>query len=1205
MILALLCAVAQGAWATDYNVGTDSELRSAIQNNDANITVTADIDLSNSTLSIESGKTVTIDLNGHTLDRKLTKRGEGGGQVITVREGATLNLTGGTLTGGWGGAGGALVNEGGTVTLADVIITNNVADDRGGGICNREGGTLTMTGGAITDNGSNDNSGAKGGGGFFNEENATATLTGVTITGNKAKLTGGGGICNFGTLTIDGCTITGNTAGTYGGGIWQEGTLNMQGAMSITGNTTAGSVTNNLFLKTGALITVTGALSGSSIGINMESISGTFTSGFGTYNSGVDPSTIFTSDCEVFRIVSQNGEGHFVVDYIKRRWDDKNKQVVNTTMTLTHLIGYNDVPTAGDYKEVKPVDGWFALGGFSNDDEYYVVRGNVSHTTLNVLGKKVHLILCDGAKLTLSGGILCYNTDSNKPTLYIHCQSYGASMGRLDIASGYKSEAAGIGSDYDGEDSDHARTPGDIEIHGGDIYAKGGGKGAGIGGGNEQNGGNVIIYGGKVVAQGGKDLATAGIGGGVHGGLGHLTIYDGTVYAYGGGEGAGIGTGTRVGSVESLETVNNVRRRIVPNIAYTHEYKIVAIGIVDIYGGHVEAYGGNNAAGIGGGYLSNGVFVTVNGGEVYAYGIDDGAGIGGGWNDRGGSLTVNGGKVYAKGGGNGAGIGSGSIKMQEIRNIDGGEVTITGGEVYAYGGVDAAGIGGGEGGDCGTVKISGGYVYAEGNDYGAGIGGGQGGIIYGGNGGDVTITGGIVIAKAGRQARPEVETGNRAIGPGEGCDIYGTLTIGNNMMVQAGYDGDNYERIFTAGERVGACWYRSSARIEPCTHTSLTYTVNGTGVGDTHTAHCKYCTTEFTPEQHTFSNGVCTVCGVESTTTLYTVRTYLPKKVSEAYDGQTYECQTTQMASGTAFTMPDCPTTVPGLEFVGWEVSNVTANPYTSAYTTTGGTIKKAGDEYTISGNVSFIARYQNLDITLVDNATNGEVLSTHNGMTAHSVTLSGRTLYKDGKWNTLCLPFALSAEQLAASPLANCELMELDTDAGSYAHITGFDAENGTLYLNFKTAESIEAGKAYIVKWDDGEDITNPIFENVTINNVLYGVTSEDGKVAFAGIYSPRAFKEEDKTILYMGNNNKLYYPSQAMTINAFRGYFQLKGIEASKVAATKMWFGDEDEATSINGLTPDPSLLRRGEIYNLSGQRLSRPQKGINIVNGRKVLF
>ena len=65
----MLCTTT--TWATDYNVGTDAELRTAIQNDGANIIVTADIDLSNITLSIESGRTVTIDLGGYTLDRGL------------------------------------------------------------------------------------------------------------------------------------------------------------------------------------------------------------------------------------------------------------------------------------------------------------------------------------------------------------------------------------------------------------------------------------------------------------------------------------------------------------------------------------------------------------------------------------------------------------------------------------------------------------------------------------------------------------------------------------------------------------------------------------------------------------------------------------------------------------------------------------------------------------------------------------------------------------------------------------------------------------------------------------------------------------------------------------------------------------------------------------------------------------------------------
>ena len=301
-LFALICAIT--TWA-QTNVSTDQELRNAIADN-ANIKLTADIELSNSTLSIPEGTKVTLDLGGHALDRKLTKRGENGGQVITVRKGATLNLSNGTLKGGWGGAGGALVNEGGTVTLTSVTCSNNVADDRGGGICNREGGTLTMTNCSITNNHSNDKSGAKGGGGFFNEEGATATLTNVTITGNDAKVCGGGGICNFGTLTIDGCTITGNIAGTNGGGIWQEGTLNVQGKNTITDNQAGGKANNIYLYKT--VINVTGSLAESNIGIGLVGSIGTFTNGYKAQNGDVDPATVFAADNAVVFVPVLSGD---------------------------------------------------------------------------------------------------------------------------------------------------------------------------------------------------------------------------------------------------------------------------------------------------------------------------------------------------------------------------------------------------------------------------------------------------------------------------------------------------------------------------------------------------------------------------------------------------------------------------------------------------------------------------------------------------------------------------------------------------------------------------------------------------------------------------------------------------------------------------------------------------------------------------------
>ena len=46
-------------------------------------------------------------------------------------------------------------------------------------------------------------------------------------------------------------------------------------------------------------------------------------------------------------------------------------------------------------------------------------------------------------------------------------------------------------------------------------------------------------------------------------------------------------------------------------------------------------------------------------------------------------------------------------------------------------------------------------------------------------------------------------------------------------------------------------------------------------------------------------------------------------------------------------------------------------------------------------------------------------------------------------------------------------------------------------------------------------------------------------------------------------------------------------------------------ETATGIDSLTPNPSPEREGGIYNLAGQRLSKPQKGINIMNGKKMLI
>ena len=84
-----------------------------------------------------------------------------------------------------------------------------------------------------------------------------------------------------------------------------------------------------------------------------------------------------------------------------------------------------------------------------------------------------------------------------------------------------------------------------------------------------------------------------------------------------------------------------------------------------------------------------------------------------------------------------------------------------------------------------------------------------------------------------------------------------------------------------------------------------------------------------------------------------------------------------------------------------------------------------------------------------------------------------------------------------------------------------------------------------------------------------------------------------------------KIADESYTVKMPANRAYLPLltEAISGSN-AKEIMLYWDDEEATGIESLTPGPSPKGEGSIYNLNGQKLSAPQKGINIINGRKVI-
>ena len=285
---------------------------------------------------------------------------------------------------------------------------------------------------------------------------------------------------------------------------------------------------------------------------------------------------------------------------------------------------------------------------------------------------------------------------------------------------------------------------------------------------------------------------------------------------------------------------------------------------------------------------------------------------------------------------------------------------------------------------------------------------------------------------------------------------------------------------------------------------------------------------------------------------------------------------------------------------------------------------QKTGDTGTITKDVTSEATFTNArnTVSLADDAPNN--LDAINGYFA-DVTLAGRTLYKDGAWNTLCLPF--SVDDFTGTPLEGATVMELDTDGDYSGNQTGFDATDGTLYLYFKDATSIVAGKSYIVKWASGSNIVSPVFYGVTFDigtptdgkYIVEAKNSGLNAVQFIGSYSPVALTPNDMSNLFLGTStdaqnqkkSTLYYPCAANNndgkyhVNACRAYFHvdLTG-NVNAVRAFYLNFGDEDEMT---GITTTDFTNKAGAWFDLSGRKLNgKPTtKGIYVNNDKKVVI
>ena len=238
--------------------------------------------------------------------------------------------------------------------------------------------------------------------------------------------------------------------------------------------------------------------------------------------------------------------------------------------------------------------------------------------------------------------------------------------------------------------------------------------------------------------------------------------------------------------------------------------------------------------------------------------------------------------------------------------------------------------------------------------------------------------------------------------------------------------------------------------------------------------------------------------------------------------------------------------------------------------------------------------------LVLADDADNSEAIAAAADDKVYKVTLSDRTLYKDGKWNTICLPFDVDL----TAPV--CPLYGAEARPLSEASISGT-----TLNLTFGDAvTTLAAGTPYIIKWASGDDIENPVFKRVTINKELQNaaIPTDDGgtkTVTFLGTYQPKTFTADDKSIFLLGADNTPYYPTGEVTIGAQRGYFQLAGLTVgdntnpASIRAFVLNLGEDETIVIRKGDANGDDKVDAADIVEMVNAKNGQPSEKFNMRN------
>ena len=231
----------------------------------------------------------------------------------------------------------------------------------------------------------------------------------------------------------------------------------------------------------------------------------------------------------------------------------------------------------------------------------------------------------------------------------------------------------------------------------------------------------------------------------------------------------------------------------------------------------------------------------------------------------------------------------------------------------------------------------------------------------------------------------------------------------------------------------------------------------------------------------------------------------------------------------------------------------------------------------------------ENIEIGAVEYAVvslsggnNAAVIEANKGKTVN-VQLNRTFIANDGYY-TICLPFDLAASEIGTAYQINS--------------VTDYDKKRG-FYVVFNTVTDLEAGQPYLI---EPKDLTNPIFEDVTIENTTGAsareVTGAGIKMAFTGIINGGEETTDGITEYWVGDNGYLY--NNTTTKLGLRAFFTITDDQGQSIRdLLSRVVTREDEATGFEHITTTDKalkvinkgqllIIRNGVKYNAQGVRL-----------------